>query len=359
MKLTSLQIRKAMSAALFVLLLSVAGMKNALAQTQVATLQHGDSISVFYGAAAFVSAHNAAADGDIVTLSSGSFTVPSTITKAITLRGSGMMSDSISGTNPTVFAQSVVISVTNDSIPIHVEGVFFANVMKYGTMYNPKFTRCSFNKIVNNNSSNYMTNAQFVNCMIKEFDFYKANYTMLINSVVFNPTNVTDSNSIVLYNSIMRLYNNNTNNGTGYHDNTSFAGLTAFNSVFIRASSSNSHSYYYPGATCSFFNCIGIGLNSSAPFGNAITSGCTTYASYEAVFVSFSGTFSFEESFILKDEIATGVLGGDGTQVGIYGGFLPFSARPSYMVLKRCNVANRSTIDGKLSVEIEVVTEEP
>ena len=62
--------------------------------------------------------------------------------------------------------------------------------------------------------------------------------------------------------------------------------------------------------------------------------------------------------FILKDEIATGFLGGDGTQVGIYGGMLPYSNRPTYMVLKRCNVANKSTIDGKLSVDIEVVTEE-
>ena len=65
-----------------------------------------------------------------------------------------------------------------------------------------------------------------------------------------------------------------------------------------------------------------------------------------------------DEQFILKDEIATGFLGGDGTQVGIYGGMLPYSNRPTYMVLKRCNVASRSTIDGKLSVDIEVVTEE-
>ena len=60
---------------------------------------------------------------------------------------------------------------------------------------------------------------------------------------------------------------------------------------------------------------------------------------------------------MLKDKILSNFQGNDGTQVGIYGGFLPYSSRPTYMVLKRCNVANRSTIDGKLSVDIEVVTE--
>ena len=67
--------------------------------------------------------------------------------------------------------------------------------------------------------------------------------------------------------------------------------------------------------------------------------------------------FEEEGFYILKDEIASNFLGTDGTQVGIYGGFMPYSTRPTYMVLKRCNVANKTTIDGKLSVDIEVVTE--
>lgn len=346
MKAKALQFGKAMSAALFVLLLSVVGMKNAFAQTQVATLQHGEDISVYYGTGAFVSAHNAAADGDIVTLSSGSFTVPSTITKAITLRGAGVVSDSLAGTAPTIFAQTVTINVNNDSIPFQMEGILLTNEMKYGTMYNPKFTRCSFGQIYQNSNSN-MRNAQFVNCMIRFFNFERAYNTTIINSVVWNPRYICSSYSVLLYNSIMRW-----EGGYNYLE-----GLSAFNSIFIRVSNS-SNQHYYPGSTCSFFNCIGIGLQSSAPFGGAYTSGCTTYASYQDVFESFTGTFSLEEPFILKDEIATGFLGSDGTQVGIHGGFMPYSNRPSYMVLKRCNVANKSTIDGKLSVEIEVVTEE-
>ena len=68
--------------------------------------------------------------------------------------------------------------------------------------------------------------------------------------------------------------------------------------------------------------------------------------------------FSFDERYILKEEIATSFLGSDGTEVGIHGGMFPFDTRPSYMVVKKCNVANKSTIDGKLSVDIEVMVEE-
>lgn len=144
MKARKLQFGKALSAALFVLLLVVAGTKNALAQTQVATLQHGDDISVFYGSNAFVEAHTAAADGDIVTLSGGSFS-STTITKAITLRGAGVVSDTVAQTNPTIFAGDVTFNVANDSVPLNVEGIMFNGNAYYRKLTNPKFTRCNFN----------------------------------------------------------------------------------------------------------------------------------------------------------------------------------------------------------------------
>ena len=341
-----------MSAALFVLLLSVAGTKNALAQTQVATLQHGDDISVFYGTDAFVQAHTAAVDGDIVTLSSGSFTTPTTIGKAITLRGAGCVADTVAGTNPTILAGTVTFNVPNDSVALNVEGILFSTEMRYGKLVNPKFNRCSFQTITYYTSSYVMTNAQFVNCMIKNFKFSYTNNTTFINSVVWIPTALSNSESsntitILLYNSLFgKLQTNNA------------IGVSAYNSIIFASNSSSNCNY---STQNTFINCIGIkvgGNTNNTPFGSAYTAGCTTYTSYEDVFESFTGTFSLEEPFILKDEIATGFLGSDGTQVGIYGGFMPYSNRPSYMVLRRCNVANRSTIDGKLSVEIEVVSEE-
>ena len=78
---------------------------------------------------------------------------------------------------------------------------------------------------------------------------------------------------------------------------------------------------------------------------------------FDDVFETFAGTVTYDNSYELKEEITTSFLGNDGTEVGIYGGMMPYDPRPTYMRMKRCNVAPRSTIDNKLSVEIEVLTD--
>ena len=74
------------------------------------------------------------------------------------------------------------------------------------------------------------------------------------------------------------------------------------------------------------------------------------------VFETFNGNFSYEEAYILKEEIATGFLGDDGTEVGIHGGMNPYNPRPRYMIIRNTNVAGRTTEDDKLSVEIELIS---
>lgn len=76
---------------------------------------------------------------------------------------------------------------------------------------------------------------------------------------------------------------------------------------------------------------------------------------YEDVFETFWGTIINENIYQLKEEVATSFMGHDGSEVGIYGGIMPYTPRPTYMIMKRCNVAPRSTVDGKLSVDIEII----
>jgi hypothetical protein len=59
-------------------------------------------------------------------------------------------------------------------------------------------------------------------------------------------------------------------------------------------------------------------------------------------------------TFELTDEAKAKFLGTDSTEVGWYGGVLPYTSIPSYPRITKMNVANKSTADGKLSVEIEV-----
>ena len=85
---------------LFVLLLSVAGMKNAFAQGQVAILQHNDTLRAFYGPDALSAAHTAASDGDTITLSSGNFE-GCNLSKAVAIHGAGCLEDTASHRPPT------------------------------------------------------------------------------------------------------------------------------------------------------------------------------------------------------------------------------------------------------------------
>ncbi len=324
-----------MSAALFVLLLVVVGSKNALAQTQVATLQHGDTISVYYGMNAFAEANAAAANGDIITLSGGTFT-SGTINKAITLRGAGCYRDSIVENFVTTIPGDVTISSSN----VSVEGVYFSGSLRYSNVLsNLNFIRCNFNSFSYSGSSCGIKNSQFVNCLFLTCSLYAYNNgnttgNTFINCVIGNLTSA--SGSQVCYNSIIRL-------GTSPSD------MSAYNCVVISTSS-------YLRDNSIAYNSIGIKTGNNQPFYNIPTFDCMTVTSYDAVFESFTGTFSFDELYLLKDEIATGFLGNDGTEIGIHGGFMPYSVRPIYMVPMRCNVANKSTIDGKLSVDIEVIT---
>ena len=75
----------------------------AWAQNDVMTaiLQHGDEATSFVGRNALVEAHEAAVDGDQITLSEGSFISP-TITKSISIYGAGFEKDETTGTAVTM-----------------------------------------------------------------------------------------------------------------------------------------------------------------------------------------------------------------------------------------------------------------
>jgi hypothetical protein len=337
--------RRALGAALFVLLLSVAGMKNALAQTQIATLKHGDDISVFYGINALVSAHNAATIGDVITLSEGSFNCCN-ITKAITLHGAGCHADTVAHTFGTTVPGDFYLEVpTNDTAFLTIEGVSFPGRVKYKSLFNPRFIRCIFNNIDYSNSNYYMTNAQFINCIIQEMEYFVVNNTLFINSVIYKAkcSHSTYSNTgEIYYNSIVRYWNEMQN-------------AVAYNSIIVCGNTSVSP----PNSGSTFYNCIGIMNGQSANMFQYQTNATNLLLNtYSDVFDTWDGTFSFEEDYVLKESIISAFQGNDGTEVGIHGGSLPYDPRPSYMVVKRYNVANKSTHDGKLSVEIELIPED-
>lgn len=99
----------------------------AKAQTDVpiAVLQSGNNVSVFKGAGGLAAAHAAATDGDVITLSEGSFNACD-ITKSIAIYGAGFESNETTGTGVTkITGISWYIGATDGSLSnIHLEGLY-------------------------------------------------------------------------------------------------------------------------------------------------------------------------------------------------------------------------------------------
>ena len=333
--------RRALSAALFILLLGVVGMKNVLAQNQVATLQHNGSITgVFYGQNAFVSAYNASIDGDIITLSSGTFT-KCDISKSIIVHGAGSIADTVTNVLPTIIPDEIKLLHSD----VTIEGVCFTGSIACSyngpNLNNLRFIKCNINYIHNTYGyhTSIMTNFHFVNCIIKQFGSWNFRGTSIINCVIrytaydhpdiFNPTNIY--NSVILFSTDLPINN-----------------LIAYNSIISTASGNIV-------TNCTFNNCIGIETGETLLFEGQTAQNIMEVDSYDDVFETFDGTVSYDNIYQLKNDIATSFLGNDGTEVGVYGGMMPYCTRPNYMIIKSCNVAGRTNEENKLSVEIELL----
>ena len=310
------------------------------AQHQIATLKHNDSISVYYGGNAFVLAHAAAVEGDIITLSSGLFTPPDTLNKAITIRGAGFTTDTLTGKEPTLINTTVRMRVPgNDQYHLTLEGIRFSDDLKCKeTTSHAEFIRCYFKKIsyASSPSTDSITQSTFINCIIREGSY-------IINSNIVNCAVVQSSSMI---------YNT-------YRNCVAFASSVSDNFWYncVLYNNSNAQS----SITC--YNCIGINTYVSNLFSSPVQNNCQNAGtSLSNIFKTFTNSSSssvlyVDETFELIDSIASIYLGSDGTQVGMHGGLFPYSSRVGDQRIGRITVSTQSNSEGKLPVAIEVISE--
>lgn len=301
------------------------------AQEQLAVLRHNDSTSVFYGQTAFVQAYTAAANGDIITLSDGTFTTPSNIQKGITVRGNGAVADTARKSFGTYFRNRFYLDQLY-GLQFSAEGIYFDEFYaRYS--YNIKLTRCYID-----NFSFQDGGVQATNCIIRNniYGTSSRNNTY-INCVLLGssylPYYATCNNCIIL----------------GIGDNAGGVYGPYNNCIIMRNGTSNDTILY---GIINNSVLIGFtGVSHSAASGNVVMS-------RSDVFENWVGASLIDlEKYVLKSSVSDSIQGIDGTEVGIFGGFMPFDWRPSYNIFKRFNVANRTTADGKLSVDIEVISE--
>lgn len=318
----------------------------------VATLNHGEAVSVFYGASALAEAYDVATHGDVITLSNGTFNSVN-IAKNITVRGAGM-----DETGPcTRISGDFNLYGVPDSVDatghLTLEGLYHAGTIYYATkdstytspIKNTHFVKCRL-EYITQNGKGVLRNALFLQCRIKERLYLASNdcYVHCINSVIYSPKGYSSAKDTQFEFTNCLLIGNPTD-----WDHSLFTNCV----LKVIGTTSNVPS------SCMVSNCLGIGYSNSTMDIFKYLYPANKYDMVQnleiaTIFKTFTGTYTDTETFELTDEAKAQYLGTDGTEVGIYGGSLPFTTESSLPKIKKFNVASKSTEDGKLKVEIEV-----
>lgn len=312
--------------------------------SMLATLSHEGQISTYYGPMALREAYDAADNGDVITLSSGSFNAVD-IKKGLTIRGAGMEVDTISHSEPTILTGGFKIQIP-DSISrrLTIEGIYSNHRIEYvGTLKNATFMKSRMREITYNSNSASLLNAIFVHCRIAEYASLGNNSSAsFLNCIISGPYCLNDKSSNFDCTNCVIL---NRNSWNYFHS-------SLLKNCILVANVENS----IP-STTSVFNCVCISNSINSPIFKYITNNTNwsrNRATDNQFFKSGNCEYSDSETFELPIERQTRFLGLDGTQVGIYGGNMPFSSTPTNPQITKCNVAAKSTADGKLSVDITV-----
>lgn len=351
-------------------------------QTAVALLNHEGTLTSFYGANALADAHKAAVHGDVITLSGGSF-AGLTFSKAVTVRGAGMVADSTGNREITYINSDVRIEIpTTTETPIIFEGIFFQGSIGYSRVNSSLCNNSTFNKCRINwqgGISDINGNANFYNCLLGISGTYGTSSfgtnVNIVNSIVNNLRNTNSSycklnvtNCVVTYHPWQ--YNSYSVDSKPIDSkNTTFKNCI-FTGVLLENYSSDVSTFYLP-ETAVVNNCIscyyGYKKETSSEaavyyrdiFSNIANPNSTNvyFDEVTEVFKTYTNAgrisqISVHEKFELTDE-AKAILGSDGKEVGVHGG-IGFNLEPTTLQITKCEVSPKVSEDSKLSVSIKV-----
>lgn len=341
-----------------VTLISLMSFNFAKAQSSlIATLSHDDNVKVFYGSDALKQAHEAATSGDVITLSSGTFTATD-ITKAITLRGAGMAMDSLNNMNHTIIIGDFKCTISDTTTNLKMEGIYHNGSFKYDKIRRAQFLKCRFKIITyNDQQTSQLRDCVFLNCRIADrlgvpvgtgSDFLG---NMFNNSIIANFGASSGNKKSSIFDNCIIISTN-----TGTSTSLAYLGMSTFkNCIFIHDNVNNDLEL---GAIA--YNCIAVGRDTDI-FKYTPNTTNKVVPLLSDVFLTYNSVSSIanndNETFELTEDAKTKYLGVDGTEVGIYGGTFPYTSILETPKIKKCNVAAKSTADGKLSVDIEVAVD--
>lgn len=311
--------------AMTVLMACVFSVRANAQDVQLATLQHGETMTAYYGGTAFVKAMEAAVAGDVITLSAGTFTAP-TIDKAVTIQGSGYVQDAANNRYATVITGDCTINLPEEATGLTIEGIYTNNrIYVDGKATLMAIKRCRL--------ATLRFTGQSENCIVQQ---------CRINT--FRPDALSEN--LFVQNTVIYYMYDNSDGASLVFENCTFTGSNIFPKAVYRNSiiycpSGNAGSSYYYNVYC------------PGNLGNSMQENNTSLSISDFRNLFVGGNYGMDGNVKLTDEAAAQYLGYDGTQVGVYGGEIGFTDVPSNPQILSKNIATKSE-DGKLSIKISV-----
>lgn len=314
----------------------------AMAQdSRVATLQHGTNFRTYYGTDAFVSAHNDASNGDVITLSAGEFNAGA-ISKAVTVRGEGMdvtvlkNNSSILCTIPNDESYSLCLEgltlKPNGQVQFSSDGgsatVIMSKCSITGSDPLVQFMKCN-SVFLNSRIESYMISSNNSSVIVKNSIFVRR--INKVSELTLKGTSFDIQNCFIVNSDLKEMVNSSIKNsiigvGVEYSIDES---VTSSHCLVEEGASGFDNSWYVTGTA-----------PTPDPWG-------------ETPVVTLWDDLFTEEPYHLTEEAAQTYVGTDGTEVGIYGGDYPYNEIPDYPLVKSIDVKGIHE-NGKLSVDIKV-----
>ncbi len=321
------------------------GVKAYSQEVQLATLQHGENMQVFYGSNALIDALAVADHGDLINLTAGTFN-STTINKAITLQGAGYITDATNGKFPTIISGDLNIQLSDGDTGLVIEGISHNSGFNINSSTNSFILKKSIIGVVDFKANSM--NCLIDQCRIGTLNFYdKEHENMYIKNSIMqylgsnSPLSTLFVENCVItdqvdanreYNGTTAFFRNNIIGGVnwGYgRDGSLKNSCKAYNNVFIQGND-----------------------NDVAVKSENVT--VTAMALFGKESIEWSADGYRNETYQLTPEAKVTYLGTDGTQVGIYGGPTPFTNVPTNPQITAKSIDSQSSADGKLRVSITV-----
>ena len=318
----------------FSLVLTLTGVAATFAQSSlIATLSHEGNVQVFHGPTSYKQAMAAAEDGDVISLAGGIYEATN-ITKGITLRGSGVEKDTISNAYPTEIQGTFTINVPDSCSSLVIEGVYCSSDVTFVKMKNPVFMKSKFTSLNGSSSDSMIDNLTMLHCNVtNSMSLNSSSTANLINSYIYN----LSGTSLDVTNCYVRT-------------DPYYIGKSQFRNCLIVSTYMPNLNYSSDFSTSNMiYNCVGANANGYSIFTNHSANN-----NVKLTFGDFKALFTSTGFYQLTDEAKAKYKGDDGTEVGLYGGSLPYDLHIAKPQITKCNIAQKTTADGKLSVDIEV-----